>query len=123
MPVFFEHKHHHAQKFRRCSAKRFHSKESINDLWYAVIGAFKLTFEIGFPDIAAKNRVSVGSVGNLSISGAFFITRAVGFDPPNIAVLVCPIFLKPYRPPMMSSEESRVGKECVSTCRSRWSAD
>src|SRR3546814_6443893 len=26
-----------------------------------------------------------------------------------------------YIPPMLRSEERRVGKECVSTCRSRWS--
>src|SRR3546814_12206292 len=27
----------------------------------------------------------------------------------------------PYAPPQQRSEERRVGKECVSTCRSRWS--
>src|SRR3546814_18026037 len=28
-----------------------------------------------------------------------------------------------YPPPSLRSEERRVGKECVSTCRSRWSPD
>src|SRR3546814_18950309 len=29
--------------------------------------------------------------------------------------------IRRYRPPEPRSEERRVGKECVSTCRSRWS--
>src|SRR3546814_1778864 len=33
------------------------------------------------------------------------------------ATLITPI----TRPPLRRSEERRVGKECVSTCRSRWS--
>src|SRR3546814_985302 len=30
---------------------------------------------------------------------------------------------RPYRMALARSEERRVGKECVSTCRSRWSPD
>src|SRR3546814_15527371 len=32
-----------------------------------------------------------------------------------------PARLQPVRPQQLRSEERRVGKECVSTCRSRWS--
>src|SRR3546814_12076560 len=32
-----------------------------------------------------------------------------------------PPYQQPYQPGMQRSEERRVGKECVSTCRSRWS--
>src|SRR3546814_14343445 len=50
-------------------------------------------------------------------------------DAPDKAPLVlCPAFLEIWRPgdamrfqTVKRSEERRVGKECVSTCRSRWS--
>src|SRR3546814_17902844 len=46
--------------------------------------------------------------------------------PPNIEVVdaLVACFNKPYKEaygPTCRSEERRVGKECVSTCRSRWS--
>src|SRR3546814_11603469 len=41
----------------------------------------------------------------------FFIERVVADDPDS------------YETPEGRSEERRVGKECVSTCRSRWSPD
>src|SRR3546814_15886381 len=42
---------------------------------------------------------------------------------PNVAVLVAALYLlRLFGQGMMTrSEERRVGKECVSTCRSRWS--
>src|SRR3546814_16905444 len=46
-------------------------------------------------------------------SGAFLIAM-------YLAVVICE-FLAPYNLHSRRSEERRVGKECVSTCRSRWS--
>src|SRR3546814_13462628 len=51
-------------------------------------------------------------------SGSLFVLAAVlhaiGITPEQTAIVVG--FILPFR-----SEERRVGKECVSTCRSRWS--
>src|SRR3546814_16584264 len=43
-------------------------------------------------------------------------------DPFSVPLI--PIYINSVAPPQASrSEERRVGKECVSTCRSRWSPD
>src|SRR3546814_14542618 len=42
--------------------------------------------------------------------------RAMDITPLGMVLLLASVFL-------MRSEERRVGKECVSTCRSRWSPD
>src|SRR3546814_12468606 len=45
---------------------------------------------------------------------------AIGSEPPRRKLIrPCPPVAPPW--PIMRSEERRVGKECVSTCRSRWS--
>src|SRR3546814_4948487 len=48
-----------------------------------------------------------------------------GGDPASIAFCQATgldyVSCSPYRVPIARSEERRVGKECVSTCRSRWS--
>src|SRR3546814_3341531 len=53
------------------------------------------------------------------IPGSFF--RSEG-RPGEDAILTCRLIDRPLRPTFKKrSEERRVGKECVSTCRSRWS--
>src|SRR3546814_16043626 len=51
---------------------------------------------------------------------AFLLSRRFAVEPmalpPGVTVTV-----GPAEEPMPRSEERRVGKECVSTCRSRWS--
>src|SRR3546814_13242639 len=42
----------------------------------------------------------------------------LGVGAGSLAVI---ILLRKFAPQLPSSEERRVGKECVSTCRSRWS--
>src|SRR3546814_10972535 len=44
------------------------------------------------------------------------------YDSPMALILTYPTFLIPFCTwLLMRSDERRVGKECVSTCRSRWS--
>src|SRR3546814_2780344 len=47
------------------------------------------------------------------------VLLAVGDDQPALAVDMADI--AGMKPAVVRSEERRVGKECVSTCRSRWS--
>src|SRR3546814_18785009 len=46
---------------------------------------------------------------------------AVGLDPPEHAAVSCAGADLRGSQPHQRSEERRVGKECVSTCRTRWS--
>src|SRR3546814_18088076 len=63
---------------------------------------------------------------DLVSSGATFLNAIPAFNPPSFAVkeaygeIDVPIFRDK---PFLRSEERCVGKECVSTCRSRWSPD
>src|SRR3546814_5216666 len=54
------------------------------------------------------------------------IGRPAGPGKPRVACCpddpsVCPSVCRPLTKELRRSEERRVGKECVSTCRSRWS--
>src|SRR3546814_18899330 len=63
---------------------------------------------------AAKDEVARGNVDQR----ALFV---VGTPPGNLANLAKTAVVDHPRKPRPRSEERRVGKECVSTCRSRWS--
>src|SRR3546814_18108374 len=73
-----------------------------------------------------RTRVLVVGAGPVGVTAAYRLAQ-MGID----AILLeanadCPEDMRAstFHPPsleMMRSEESRVGKECVSTCRSRWS--
>src|SRR3546814_19372954 len=73
---------------------------------------------------AAERRFKLFGLGAVLLSGAFLAfllfvmvgNGARGFTYTSVAV---PIDFKAT--PLTRSEERRVGKECVSTCRSRWS--
>src|SRR3546814_13476537 len=53
------------------------------------------------------------TVGDLDKDALFYL-RARGIDPVPAEAMLVQAFVR-------RSEERRVGKECVSTCRSRWS--
>src|SRR3546814_13591538 len=84
----------------------------------------------GLPDRAVLTRhalrnaavpiVSVIGIGFALLFGGVVITETV-FNIPGLGRLVVEAVLARDYP--ISSEERRVGKECVSTCRSRWSPD
>src|SRR3546814_14092243 len=50
--------------------------------------------------------------------GTFYLRRALRLYPALIVFLISYVVIAPI---VYRSEERRVGKECVSTCRSRWS--
>src|SRR3546814_18931838 len=57
------------------------------------------------------------------LTGVFFVDPmpALVYGPKIIAEIVRPIVARGHEVPLHRSEERRVGKECVSTCRHRWS--
>src|SRR3546814_11395096 len=70
----------------------------------------------------AANAATVGGFHNLIVAGAQGCNPVFGGDPFNQNNPAC--FNNQYvtgNPYTTRSEERRVGKECVSTCRSRWS--
>src|SRR3546814_16343216 len=80
---------------------------------------------------SAQGRKPGGSTFNCNhefkhISHIFFVVQAGWIQPerlsgaPLIDKHAAPL-LRAYQPFELRSEERRVGKECVSTCRSRWS--
>src|SRR3546814_14708334 len=74
----------------------------------------ELTREAGIPVVV--------SMGNVAASGGYWISMnadVIYADPSTItgSIGIFGLWLS------TRSEERRVGKECVSTCRSRWSPD
>src|SRR3546814_12679616 len=74
---------------------------------------------------AAKFEAMADQIGQ-----ALDFMRACGLSPETVPQLGGTSFytshealLLPYEQALTRSEERRVGKECVSTCRSRWSPD
>src|SRR3546814_20265853 len=58
------------------------------------------------------------------IKGAAQVALVTGEEkilPPGARYFCCTVESMPVARPVSRSEERRVGKECVSTCRSRWS--
>src|SRR3546814_19730372 len=88
-------------------------------------------FLLLYPLSAAGGSAAVAllapNVGVVGASGAIFglfgallvIGRHIGANIRVIAILIAVNFALPFV--LARSEERRVGKECVSTCRSRWS--
>src|SRR3546814_13405716 len=72
--------------------------------------------------VAQRDDRAHGDAGRFHVAeeegNAFLLLRVlVGADEEKAPVGV----LRERRPGVLRSEERRVGKECVSTCRSRWS--
>src|SRR3546814_17302228 len=84
--------------FRQCDAKRLIAYSSIAHVWLIVAGVF--AWNVQSLQGAIIQMVNHG----ISVLGLFFV----------VDILV-------RRLGTRRSEERRVGKECVSTCRSRWS--
>src|SRR3546814_11582917 len=55
------------------------------------------------------------------LGAALFLVRRAGGKQAQVAVDLACIGIDDDAAPAFRSEERRVGKECVSTCRSRWS--
>src|SRR3546814_13886831 len=95
----------------------------IGSLWWFVISlGLLVTFhEFGHYWVARRNGVKVlrFSVG---FGRALWSRR--GRDGPEYVIAAIPLggYVKMLDEREASSEERRVGKECVSACRSRWSA-
>src|SRR3546814_17529032 len=73
--------------------------------------------EIGAPRLQARSEDAVHLVvDEQRMFGEYPPAKVGGHDEAGVVVFADAIALK-------RSEERRVGKECVSTCRSRWSQD
>src|SRR3546814_12895163 len=69
------------------------------------------------PEEAKQRRFTGGEVDSPSRNLARYVDRMADLYVPNLDVMIV------YRLDRFRSEERRGGKECVSTCRSRWSTD
>src|SRR3546814_15746326 len=67
-----------------------------------------------------KWRIPVNTMARPAWSAAA-ITSSSRREPPGWITAVAPASAAARRPSAKRSEERRVGKECVRTCRSRWS--
>src|SRR3546814_11144583 len=79
-----------------------------------------LTWSAGTPCVAAGPEVIGGDGSDPSHEESFQRGQAVALTP-GAGFVIFPIPIS--NPTVGRSEERRVGKECVSTCRSRWSQD
>src|SRR3546814_7999703 len=80
--------------------------------------AYDLRISDGISDVSSSDLVSGNDFTRHYAKSFFPQTHAlyVGCSSTNEPVVVCVL-----PNPLDRSEERRVGKECVSTCRSRWS--
>src|SRR3546814_4673827 len=76
-------------------------------------------------DLSGAGIGIAGTSGKSTVTGMLgWIMHVAGREPTIMNGAVMKNFVTPDRPhasAVVRSEERRVGKECVSTCRSRWS--
>src|SRR3546814_14846879 len=92
----------------------------ISDWSSDVCSSDLLTQEIRYRDLlAAIHRTSPGRVLIAVLATAASFVALSGYDFSSLRYVGASV--KPRVVMLTRSEEGRVGKECVSTCRSRWS--
>src|SRR3546814_15928936 len=92
-----------------------------NGVFWIVVAVYAL---MGFGTMASDNVSIGGGVGNIMRNAPAVVISILGSFS-VISVLLAPIFVAgiAIRDFEQRPEERRVGKECVSTCRSRWAPD
>src|SRR3546814_14807306 len=93
--------------------------------WSSDVCSSDLRISLVEDEFASVSKISTGnpqddfSVVNEPVRGDIYLSVPEGFARPALSFFATS--KRGYVYKIVRSEESRVGKECVSTCRSRWS--
>src|SRR3546814_16320404 len=91
------------------------SQLGIDPIWYGVLLVINLEIALITPPVG-MNLFTIKAITNTTLGP--IIRGALPYVALMLAVLILVLFVPSLT---LRSEERRVGKECVSTCRSRWS--
>src|SRR3546814_1528769 len=85
--------------------------------------AYEMRISDWSSDVCSSDLYRLTSLLNQDVQRKILSTRSESLQPPREIVSRCSLAAAQSSAPLRNrrSEERRVGKECVSTCRSRWS--
>src|SRR3546814_1508588 len=84
--------------------------------------AYEMRISDWSSDVCSSDLGIAAAIPARAGNGAMAVATAFGDEKPRLPIATNNGAMIAGAPPMRS-EERRVGKECVSTCRSRWSPD